>query len=341
MNKSVKEVKKISVKSFHLADSDAVKKDKIDSLSYIKEIKFVLRVFFAGVFFSLGSLLIKDIFFHQQEFWSYSLFIAGVLSTPLIFFGFYIFPMWLVSVKRWFESLVMRTVSDIVSTFWDQQSRKIQEARREKQKKKAEEIQAQEKRNLIEGIVVDTSVLVDGRILDFVKTGFLDKTLIIPTSVIGELQLISDSKDKLKRQRGRRGLDIVKELKKKANVVHPDIQSVDKHVDKILVDYSKEHKLKLLTLDFNLNKVADIAGVSVLNLNDLINALKTVLLPGEVLNIRIIQPGKEKKQGIGYLTDGTMVVVEGAIDRVGEDVESEVTKVIQSSAGKIIFSKIK
>ena len=133
---------------------------------------------------------------------------------------------------------------------------------------------------------------------------------------------------------------VVKELKKRTNVVVPEIKTKEKEVDTILVNYAKEKKLRLMTLDFNLNKVAKVSGISVLNLNDLVNALKTVLLPGERFKVKIAQAGKEKKQGIGYLNDGTMVVIENGIEKVGEEVEAVVIKVIQSSAGKIIFSEV-
>jgi uncharacterized protein YacL len=161
--------------------------------------------------------------------------------------------------------------------------------------------------------------------------------LIVSQNVIHELQVIADSKDHVKRQRGRRGLDIAREVKKLAKVLMPEIRTKDKEVDKQLVYFCKEHKLKLMTLDFNLNKVASVAGIKVLNINDLVNALKTVLLPGEAMKVKIIQEGKEKQQGIGYLPDGTMVVVEEAKTRVGEEIDAKVIKTIQSSAGRIIF----
>ena len=186
-------------------------------------------------------------------------------------------------------------------------------------------------------VVIDTSVLIDGRLLDIVNAGFCDKTLIVPNPVIDELQLVADNKNAIKRQRGRRGLDIVKNLKKKSKVLLVDVNTGEKEVDKKLVKYAKEHKLPLMTLDFNLNKVAKLSGVFVMNLNDLVNALKTVYLPGEEFLIKIIQEGKEKKQGIGYLSDGTMVIVEDAKDKVGTEINVKVAKIIQSSAGKIIF----
>lgn len=135
------------------------------------------------------------------------------------------------------------------------------------------------------------------------------------------------------------GLDVIKELKKRTNVIVPDIKTKDKDVDSTLIEYAKEKKIKLMTMDFNLNKVAKVSGITVLNLNELINALKTVLLPGEKFGVKIVQEGKEKKQGIGYLNDGTMVIVEDGIDKVGQEVEAVVIKVIQSSAGKIVFGE--
>ena len=227
-----------------------------------------------------------------------------------------------------------------MTNFWEQQSRKIQEARREKQKKKVEEEDSKRKSDWEHAVVLDTSVLVDGRVIDVVKTGFLDHRLIVIQAVLDELQTIADSKDKLKRQRGRHGLDVARELKKHSKVVIPDISANGKGVDAKLVSFAKEHRLKLMTMDFNLNKVAQVAGVKTLNLNDLINGLKTIMLPGEVIKIKVVQQGKEKEQGIGYLPDGTMIIIEGAKDRVGDEVDATVSKIIQSSAGRIIFSKL-
>lgn len=262
------------------------------------------------------------------------------MSVAAGLFGFYVLPLFIISARYWIELTIKGVVNDIVSNFWDQQSKKIQEQRREKQRRKNEEAELKRKSEWEYAILLDTSVLVDGRVLDIVKTGFLDNNLIIIQAVLDELQTISDSKDKLKRQRGRRGLDVAKDLKRHAKVIIPDVKANGKGVDAKLVSFAKEHNLKLMTMDFNLNKVAQVSNVKTLNLNDLINGLKTVMLPGEPVLVKIIQPGKEKEQGIGYLPDGTMIVVENAKDKIGLDIEAVVSKIIQSSAGRIIFAKL-
>lgn len=276
----------------------------------------------------------------ELPFFGYHTFLEVLISAVAALIGFYVFPLFLISAKYWTEATIRKVVSEIVANFWDQQSRKIQEARREKQRKKVDEETARRREELEHAIVLDTSVLIDGRILDVVKTGFLDNRFVILQEVLDELQTIADNKDKLKRQRGRRGLDIAKDLKRHGRVVIPELRSNGRGVDAKLVSFAKQHKLRLMTMDFNLNKVAQVAGVRTLNLNDLINSLKTIMLPGESIRIKILQEGKEKEQGVGYLPDGTMIVVEGAKGHVGREIEAVVSKIIQSSAGKIIFSKM-
>ncbi len=276
----------------------------------------------------------------QLPFFGYHLFVEILISAATAFFGFSLFPRLLVKARDWFEDTIYKVVTDIVTSFWDQQSKKIQEARREKQKKKSEEEQDKQKKQLDNAVLLDTSVLIDGRVLDLVKTGFFDEPMVLLQAVLDELQLVADSKDKLKRQRGRRGLDIAKDLRRNAKVALIDLKKNGKEVDGMLASYAKENKLKLMTMDFNLNKMASATGVKVLNMNDLVNSLKTVMLPGEPITLQIVQEGKEKEQGIGYLPDGTMIVVEGAKSFVGQEVGATVSKVIQSSAGRIIFSKI-
>ena len=192
--------------------------------------------------------------------------------------------------------------------------------------------------------LLDTSVLIDGRILEIIRLGFLEGTIIIPKFVLEELQKIADSADTLKRNRGRRGLDIVQEIKDLKNV---SIEIVDKdfddltEVDAKLVRLAAQMKGVLATNDFNLSKVAKIQGVPVLNVNDLANALKQAVLPGEELRIFLAKEGKEQGQAIGYLDDGTMVVVENGKRSVNQTVPVTVTSVLQTSAGRMIFAKMK
>jgi uncharacterized protein YacL len=191
-------------------------------------------------------------------------------------------------------------------------------------------------------ILLDTSVIIDGRIVDIVRTGFLAGSLLIPRFVLAELQHIADSGDKLRRQRGRRGLEVLANLQKDPRLpVH--ISDIDvegaREVDDKLVILARQMHSPILTNDFNLNRVAELQGVTILNINDLANAVKAVFLPGEELTVRIIQEGREARQGVGYLDDGTMVVVQDGSELVGQDVETSVTKVLQTAAGRMIFAK--
>ncbi len=194
-------------------------------------------------------------------------------------------------------------------------------------------------------LVLDTSVIVDGRIADIANTHLIAAELIIPRFVLQELQTIADSSDKLKRSRGRRGLDMLNKLQGNENVdinildVVPDRAAADAGVDEMLVDLALQLGGKVATNDYNLNKIAKLRGVTVININDLANALKPVVLPGEPLQVKVIRPGEESGQGVGYLDDGTMVVAEGARERVGDIVTLTVTSVLQTSAGRMIFGR--
>lgn len=192
-------------------------------------------------------------------------------------------------------------------------------------------------------IVVDTSVLIDGRIEEIVKTGFILGKLVVPRFVVDELQKVSDSKDSLKRTRGRQGLEVLSRLIKNPDV-EASIIDVDfriKAVDKKLVKIAKERNARLLTCDYNLEKVAEISGVSVLNINELSEALKPIVLPGESIMVKVIGPGKEKSQGISYLPDGTMIVIENGNQFIGQEIECQVEKIYQTVTGKVIFGKPK
>lgn len=192
--------------------------------------------------------------------------------------------------------------------------------------------------------ILDTSVIIDGRIIDICGTGFIEGILVVPNFVLHELQVIADSSDSLKRNRGRRGLDILNKMQKDPSVV-VKISDIDfpelNEVDAKLVKLGKLMNAKVLTNDFNLNKVAEFHGVQVLNINDLSNALRPVVLPGEEMQITLIKEGKDHNQAIGYLEDGTMVVVENARNKLSETVDAVVTSVLQTAAGRMIFSKLK
>ena len=191
--------------------------------------------------------------------------------------------------------------------------------------------------------ILDTSVIIDGRILDLLRTGFIEGKIIIPTFVLDELRHIADSSDALKRNRGRRGLDILNEIQKQLDipVVIKEFNIKEKiEVDSKLLKMAEKMDAYVVTNDYNLNKVAEV-GVKVLNINELANAVKPMLLPGEEMTVTIIKAGKENGQGVAYLNDGTMIVVEGGAKRIGDTLEVVVTSVLQTSAGRMIFTRIK
>lgn len=214
--------------------------------------------------------------------------------------------------------------------------------RREKDKKRGpdEENQGSQSKPKI----LDTSVIIDGRIADICQTKFLEGPIVIPQFVLSELQHIADSSDVLKRNRGRRGLDILNRIQKDINIevkiYEGDFEEIP-DVDSKLIKLAKEIDGILVTNDYNLNKVSDFQGVVVLNINDLANAVKPVVLPGEELSVQVIKDGKEQKQGVAYLDDGTMIVVEEGRDYIGKTIEVLITSVLQTSAGRMIFAKPK
>jgi uncharacterized protein YacL len=191
--------------------------------------------------------------------------------------------------------------------------------------------------------ILDTSSIIDGRIADMAETGFLEGPLLAPEFVLRELQMVADSQDGSKRQRGRRGLDVLQRMQSNerldVQIIKTDYAQI-REVDLKLIELAKELSGKILTTDFNLNKVAHLHSVEVLNINDLANSLKPAVLPGEKMNVAILKEGKEYNQGVGYLDDGTMVVVDHARRMIGRSVEISVTSVLQTASGKMIFGKI-
>lgn len=217
--------------------------------------------------------------------------------------------------------------------------RKRREAMATEPAEVAEEVVGESKSD--NSILLDTSSIIDGRILDVIKTGFISDKIIVPNFVILELQLISDSSDPLKRAKGRRGLDLVNELTKFDQVEISQVDFPDvREVDTKLLKYASSTGSKLVTNDFNLNKVAEIQGVQVLNINDLANAVKTQLVVGEHINVQIIRAGSERQQGVAYLPDGTMIVIEDTAKLIDKTVTVEVAKVLQTSAGRMIFADL-
>jgi uncharacterized protein YacL len=194
--------------------------------------------------------------------------------------------------------------------------------------------------------LLDTSVIIDGRILEIAATGFLEGPFILPRFILNELQAIADSSDPTRRTKGRRGLDIINELRQLSEVTVQILEMTLKDfdvgsVDEGLVALAKEINAKVITTDYNLNKIAQIQGVSVLNVNELANAMKPTLLPGESITVDVLREGKEPQQGVGYLDDGTMIVVENGEDYIGKRVEVVVTSMLQTSAGRMVFGRIR
>ena len=192
--------------------------------------------------------------------------------------------------------------------------------------------------------ILDTSVIIDGRIADITETGFVEGTLLIPQFVLGELQHIADSSDSIKRTRGKRGLEVLHHIQKQAGV---DVRITDtdypavKDVDAKLIELAKEVRGKIITNDSNLTKVAELQGIEVLNINELANSLKPVVLPGEEMGVKILKEGKEAGQGVAYLDDGTMIVVDNGRRHMGKNVDVVVTSVLQTPAGRMIFARLK
>ncbi len=200
-----------------------------------------------------------------------------------------------------------------------------------------------ERQGMVNYKILDTSVIIDGRIADICETGFIEGVLVVPQFILHELQMIADSSDSIKRNRGRRGLDILQKVQKMSGITvqitekdFPDV----KEVDLKLIELARELNGKILTNDFNLNKVAQLRGVRVLNINELANALKPVVLPGESMKVFILKEGKEESQGVAYLDDGTMVVIDEARALIGRNVDIVVTSLLQTTAGKMIFGKV-
>jgi uncharacterized protein YacL len=192
-------------------------------------------------------------------------------------------------------------------------------------------------------VLLDTSVIIDGRIADIARTGFIDATMLVPRFVLNELQQIAGAKDPLRRNRGKRGLEVLNQLQKESDITL-EIRDIDvpeiEEVDAKLVALARDIQASVLTTDYNLNKVAELQGVQVLNINELANAVKTILLPGEAFDIKIIQTGREHGQGVGYLEDGTMVVVEHGQQAIGQERNVEVTRILQTVAGRMIFAQM-
>lgn len=246
--------------------------------------------------------------------------------------GIYAIPVITKWIGDWTRSFSRRVAAEVISQLHLRNPLGGQRNEKEKEKEK-----------WANPILVDTSALIDGRIAEVVDSGFIFGTVIVPDFILAELQHIADNADSMKRSRGRRGLDVL-DLIRKSEFVKTEIyetgQTSLKNIDERLLKLGKVLKAKILTNDFNLNKVATVSGVKILNVNLLANAMKTPLIPGEDIEVKVIQAGKEKTQGVGYLPDGTMIVVENGANFIGKKVMAKVSRVIQTVAGRMIFVQV-
>jgi len=286
-----------------------------------------------GVGFTFLGFILSNVYFNTHPLFGISYlgqtlagFIAGTIGLLLI-------PILIEHLKNSIQRMV---VSIIRETNQQLQKRREQQQSQSSEKDKRAQFG-------FESILVDTSAIIDGRIGEIMNLGFLPSLLIVPRFILVELQHVADSTDVLKRNRGRRGLELLEQMRKnpeiKIRIVDKDFLQI-KGVDSKLVRLAKEMRSKILTTDYNLNKVAKVSGVKVLNVNELSNAIKTVVLPGERIRVKVIQEGKELRQGVGYLPDGTMVVVEEGKNLMGQIVDVQVSRIVQTAAGRMIFVQL-
>lgn len=290
----------------------------------------LILAFLFATFAAIYSQLIPP--FIGQDFFA----IRVLLTLAAGLFGYVIFP----NVARFVKVITMTTFNFVVHRVSSEVSNQIVRFPRPNAPF-SHPTQQLGSVAITRPLILDTSTIIDGRILDIAKTGFLSGLVLVPKFVLTELQQVADSADSLKRQRGRRGFEVVEELKKikSIRVEIWDKDQAGKAVDEKLMNLSKALNGKLVTTDFNLNRIASVSNLSVLNVNDLANAVKAIALPGEEMTIKVVHLGKDKTQGIGYLPDGTMVVIAGSAEKIGQTIKVEITKNMQTPAGRMIFAK--
>ncbi|MBI2594503.1 hypothetical protein HYW39_02280 [Candidatus Curtissbacteria bacterium] len=283
-------------------------------------IRAILGIIFAIAGFFLAKNFIPAAFLKPANF------IESLVAVVSASFGYFTVPFITLWLRKVSTDFTKKIASEVISQL------RLPRVRAPKFTRK--------QREFSNPMLLDTSAIIDGRIVDVVKLGFLYGTLIVPRFILAELQRIADSSEDLKRAKGRRGFEILEDLKKVKLIKTEMIEgSFDKTIDDSLLKLAKNLKAKIITTDFNLNKVATLAGIGVLNINELVNAIKTTVLPGELLDVQIIHSGKENNQGVGYLSDGTMIVVENGNKMVGKKTQTEVTRVLQTAAGRMIFAQ--
>ncbi|MDO8638745.1 MAG: hypothetical protein Q7R43_04155 [Candidatus Daviesbacteria bacterium] len=288
----------------------------------------ILAIFLGIVGFVLGEIIpLPEPYTFTQSRILYALF--GVLIGLLSY----------AQISAWVVKTTTRLIGDLVGIIASEVAERITHRASADLEHTKDEVSP-------DTIIIDTSSIIDGRILDVAKTGFLCGNILVPEFVLLELQQVADSADSIKRARGRKGFETLNQMKKikglKIEVWEADLPELKKYkeVDEKLIHLAKHFKAKLLTCDFNLNRVARLKGLSVLNVNELANSLKTLPIPGEEITVKIVHQGKDKNQGVGYLRDGTMIVVKDGAEAVGEEINIEVLKVLQGNAGRMVFGVI-
>ena len=297
--------------------------------------QLVSRVVLAVVFAAIGYFA-SDRFINIDESQT-QMGVTVIIMIASGAFGVFLVPMLSRWIRDWSSVFAQRVASEVISQLRLPNLSRVRDLStrigRQNNKKKKEA-------PYVNPILVDTSSLIDGRVADVVESGFLYGTLVVPRFILSELQHIADASNALRRGKGRRGLDILEKMKKSKQVkttIYSGDDPQGKNIDEKLLNLAKTLKGKVLTTDFNLNKVATVSGIKILNINELVNQLKTTLLPGEQLQVKVIQEGKEKTQGVGYLNDGTMIVVEGGAGKIGKIINTTVLRVLQTAAGRMIF----
>lgn len=291
-----------------------------------------------GIIFFLVGFFSVDVLVRAASIFETTIFHRLLFGFVISFVVLFIIPLLSRIISKGYTEFTDHVAKQVVLNVSSQIDR-IQLLRKSSKKKNGEK-----KPEYVNAMLLDTSAVIDGRIANIIKTGFLSGTLLVPRFVLSELQHIADSSDALRRQRGRRGLEILEELKKYHSnsfkyVVFSNETTKAKEVDARLVELAKKYHARIITVDFNLNKVAKVSGIEVLNVNELANSVKTAILPGEELTLLVVQVGKDPTQGVGYLPDGTMIVVEGGFDLVGKTSTVLVSRLLQTAAGKMIFAK--
>lgn len=300
---------------------------------FAKNVKLILAFLISALSFGIS----RSVYFKDVPLFDVS-FLGEAITGGVFFLLIFLWGGLLVKfIGGWIERIIVKTFYKVLTEFWSVQTKKlVTTLKRENRDDLASKI-------VQKSVILDTSVVIDGRILGVIKSGFLDNPIVVTQNVVDELQYMADRKNDLKRQKGRLGLDVLKDIKKavgknKFKVVN--LRTKPENVDKSLVDLCKKTKSKIATVDFNLGKVAEVAGVSVLNINRLVSEIKSNLIPGEQLSVKLLQKGKEKGQAVGYLEDGTMIVVEDAKGYIGSEIKVVVDRVLQTDAGKMVFASI-